>query len=330
MAQVAAHLSRIVSFEQLGEVVAGVQREIVQLERGPVRGELFQGSIGGLGLNLVTFNLGVRSRGATDKSRTAFSLLLECRKRVTRSSYESRPGDVLVSPPGGENENRYYGGATVLAMCLSPAEIELAFGPETRLSEPENWRKSHYKGSDNTVKHSLPWLQSFIARLGRHDLSMTPEAIEFWKLAAIEAVTADISQAASSHRDGPLPSALKLVRQTEEYLDGRPNAPVHIAQICHQLRISRRTLHRAFHEALGIGPIAFFRYRRLCATHTAIRTGLFADLTISEVAMQHGFLNEGRFAHYYHQLFGEYPSETRLFPGAPCTIAKASALALLN
>src|ERR1700755_921052 len=109
MAQVAAHLTRIVSFEQLGEVVAGVQREIIQLERGPVRGELFQGSMGGLDLNLVTFNLGVRSRGATDKSRTAFSMLLECSNRVTRSSYESEVGDVMVSPPGGENENRYYG-----------------------------------------------------------------------------------------------------------------------------------------------------------------------------------------------------------------------------
>lgn len=328
MTQAAAHLTRIVSFEQLGEVVAGVQREIIQLERGPVRGELFQGSMGGLDLNLVTFNLGVRSRGATDKSRTAFSILLECSNRVTRSSYESEAGDVLVSPPGGENENRYYGGATVLAMCLSPAEISL--GGPTRLGEPENWRKNHYKASANTIKHTLPWLRTFTTRLGQRRLSLTPEAAEFWKLAAIEAVTADIGQAAPSDRDGPLPSALKVVRQAEEYLDARPNALVHIAQICNQLRISRRTLHRAFHEALGVGPIAFFRYRRLCAAHTAIQTGLFANMTISDLAMQHGFQNEGRFAHYYHQLFGEYPSETRLNPKVQRAVATASALALLN
>jgi hypothetical protein len=191
-------------------------------------------------------------------------MLLECRNRSTRSSYESGPGDVLVLPPGGENENRYYGGATVLAMCLSPAEIEVAFGSGTRLGEPENWLKSHYKGSANTIKHALPWLRSFIAHLSRRDLSLTSEAAEFWRLAVIDAVTADIGRAAPSHRDGPLPSALKVVRRAEEYLDARPNAAVHIAQICSQLRIPRRTLHRAFHEALGIGPIAFFRYRRLC------------------------------------------------------------------
>jgi AraC family ethanolamine operon transcriptional activator len=27
--------------------------------------------------------------------------------------------------------------------------------------------------------------------------------------------------------------------------------------------------------------------------------------------MRHGFLNVGRFAYYYRQLFGEYPSDTR-------------------
>jgi AraC-like DNA-binding protein len=330
MTQIAAHLSRIVNFEQLGEVIVGVQREITQLEHGALQGELFQGAISGLDLSLVTFNRGVRSRGATDKSKTAFSILLDCKYRATRSSYESGPGDVLVSPPGGENENRYYGGATVLAMCVSAAEIELAFGSATPLSEPENWRRSHYKGSADTIKYRLPWLRSFVARLGRKDLSLTPEATEFWKFAAIEAVTSDIGQSAPSHPDGPLPSALKVVRQAEECLDARPNAPVHVMQICNQLRVSRRTLHRAFHEALGIGPIAFSRYRRLCAAHTAIRTSLLGNMTISEVAMEHGFLNEGRFAHYYHQLFGEYPSETRLSPRAPFPAATNASLAFLN
>jgi transcriptional regulator GlxA family with amidase domain len=35
-----------------------------------------------------------------------------------------------------------------------------------------------------------------------------------------------------------------------------------------------------------------------------------AATTVAEVAMQNGFLELGRFSHYYHSLFGEYPSET--------------------
>jgi transcriptional regulator GlxA family with amidase domain len=52
------------------------------------------------------------------------------------------------------------------------------------------------------------------------------------------------------------------------------------------------------------------RHRRLCAVHTALREQENIR-TISEIAMQYGFQNLGRFAGYYHQLFGEYPSDTR-------------------
>ena len=124
-------------------------------------------------------------------------------------------------------------------------------------------------------------------------------------------MTAKIVEGVPSERDGPLPSALRVVRQFEEYLDAQGTSPVHISQICGQLHVSRRTLHRAFHEAVGIGPIAFLRYRRLCAAHTALRSDPPAEGTIAGLAMQHGFLNVGRFAYYYRQLFGEYPSDTR-------------------
>ena len=88
---------KIASFEELSEVVVGVRREIVQMERGTIRGELFHGSIAGLPLDLVTFNLGVRSRGGANKDRVTVSLLTETANRVTRSSFESRPGDVLIT-----------------------------------------------------------------------------------------------------------------------------------------------------------------------------------------------------------------------------------------
>ena len=147
-------------------------------------------------------------------------------------------------------------------------------------------------------------------------MSLMPEAAAFWKRAVIEAVTANVAAGMLSERDGPFPSALKVVRQAEEYLDARPTEPVHISEICSHLHVSRRTLHRAFHEALGTGPIAFLRHRRLCAVHTALRAP--KDIrTISDIAMQFGFQNLGSFSGYYHQLFGEYPS--RYEAAAPAT-----------
>src|SRR5262249_9214976 len=154
----------------------------------------------------------------------------------------------------------------------------------------------------------IPRLQALVAKLG--DAPLNAQAAEFWKRAAIEAMSANVVAGTPSQRDGPLPSALKVVRQVEEYLDAAAPAPVHISQICSHMHLSRRTLHRAFNDALGIGPITFLRHRRLCAVHSALRVP--KDIrTISDIALQYGFQNLGRFVSYYRELFGEYPSDTR-------------------
>lgn len=66
----------------------------------------------------------------------------------------------------------------------------------------------------------------------------------------------------------------------------------------------------AFHETLGIGPVAFVRYRRLCSIHSTLRRSNAEQTTVADVALQHGFLNLGRFSGYYRSLFGEYPAQT--------------------
>jgi AraC family ethanolamine operon transcriptional activator len=41
-----------------------------------------------------------------------------------------------------------------------------------------------------------------------------------------------------------------------------------------------------------------------------LRESAPGNVTVGEVAMQQGFIELGRFAQYYRNLFGEYPSET--------------------
>src|SRR5262245_52264374 len=314
MGQFAAlQTQEVEGFEEFGEVVVGSRREIVQIQHGKLRGHLTHASIGRLRIDLASFNLGLRTTGVSSKEGIAIGMLAGGADRVTRFAYESRPGDVLVTPPGTEHENRYYGGASVIIASLAPEDVSASFDSEDRLSDPTAWQRSHFKGNAHTVQSVIPQLQSLVARLS--DTTLNAEAAEFWKRAIIEAMSANIIGGMSSERNGPLPSALKIVRQVEEYLDAAGPAPVHISQICSSMHVSRRTLHRAFHEALGVGPIAFLRHRRLCAVHTALRAPAHIR-TISDVAMQFGFQNLGRFAGYYHQLFGEYPSETRQWKAA--------------
>ncbi|MEO8317899.1 MAG: hypothetical protein ABI561_06200 [Bradyrhizobium sp.] len=51
-------------------------------------------------------------------------------------------------------------------------------------------------------------------------------------------------------------------------------------------------------------------YLQPCSSRSILRDSDPAATTIAEIAMQHGFLNLGRFSGYYRALFDEYPSET--------------------
>ena len=51
------------------------------------------------------------------------------------------------------------------------------------------------------------------------------------------------------------------------------------------------------------------RLGTLVSSATFRNPGVLA-ITVAQVAIQHGFIELGRFSHYYHSLFGEYPSET--------------------
>jgi transcriptional regulator GlxA family with amidase domain len=104
-------------------------------------------------------------------------------------------------------------------------------------------------------------------------------------------------------------SKVQLVRDVDCYLHKAGNRPVHITKLTEKFKVHRRTLHRAFIDVLGIGPITFLRSKRLGDVHKVLLQG-GPDAMIKAVAIEHGFLQLGRFAGEYRQLFGEKPSQT--------------------
>lgn len=99
----------------------------------------------------------------------------------------------------------------------------------------------------------------------------------------------------------------RTARQAEELLRSRLDDPPSLAELCAQLGTPERTLHHAFHEAFGLRPKAYLRALRLNAARRRLRR---AEGTVTEVALDLGFLHFGRFAGEYHAMFGESPSDT--------------------
>jgi AraC family transcriptional regulator, ethanolamine operon transcriptional activator len=105
------------------------------------------------------------------------------------------------------------------------------------------------------------------------------------------------------------PSASVLVRRATEIVDAHPG-PLPIATLCHQLRTSPSTLECSFKKITGLTPHTFFLRRRLNRARTALLEADRGEDRVTDIALELGFTELGRFAVRYRQLFGECPSET--------------------
>jgi AraC-like DNA-binding protein len=298
------------SFEELGGAVQGADIEVLQLGRGRLRGYLTHMSVGGMPFSVGSFSVGVRTRGVLSNDRVTIGMLTANTNRVTQWSREMHPADIVVIPPGDDHDARFHGGASYAVISLDQAEIEATLGTELRLEELGVGPKVHFRADSHGGPFVIRRLRDLVARLEDTRPRWNADAATFWKRSIIEIMTTPLLSDQSADREGPLLSARRIVGKVEDYIEATGLRPVHISEICSEVHVSRRTLHRAFNDVIGIGPVAFLRCRRLCCVHSILRSSDPATTTIADVATDQGFLNLGRFSGYYHSLFDEYPSET--------------------
>lgn len=74
---------------------------------------------------------------------------------------------------------------------------------------------------------------------------------------------------------------------------------------------SKRSLEHAFSTSLAIGPLTYVRLVRLHLARSSLLSSASEELSIGDIAANHGFWNWSRFTHQYRKQFGELPSETR-------------------
>lgn len=101
-----------------------------------------------------------------------------------------------------------------------------------------------------------------------------------------------------------------LVRQTVDFMNARLKEPLTAIELCAESGVSDRSLRRAFREAFGMGPLAYFRVIRLHAVRAALMRRSEANPSVAQIAHHWGFHRLGAFANEYRRQFGELPSHT--------------------
>lgn len=101
----------------------------------------------------------------------------------------------------------------------------------------------------------------------------------------------------------------RCLRRARDYIHAHLDQALSLDAIARDACVSRRTLEGAFKRHFGISPLAYARHQRLLAVRAALRDP-GRELSVTQVALAHGFVHMSRFAAQYRETFGVSPSET--------------------
>jgi AraC family ethanolamine operon transcriptional activator len=298
------------SIENLKNPIGNSQIEIVQLGRGRISGEILHGQIKDIAFSRGHFSLPVRATGVFSRDKVVVGALLNCTGASRSLTEPVISGDVLVHPPASEHDRLYEGAAHFAGLMCDPAELSYLFAAEQKVSDPEFWTKRRHFHFAERRSGALGALLALLAGRLHHGSIQPGIAADYWKRAILDAFLGPVAFEAAAGRERAIPSSTRIVRDAERYLEENGDRAVHVSEICEKIKVRRRTLYRAFDEAVGIGPIEFLRAKRLSMVHLRLRQASPDETGVVEIATQLGFLELGRFAQQYRALFGEYPRET--------------------
>jgi len=296
--------------EDLREGIRGADIEAVQLKPAKLRGFIKHFGIGNLEINLGRFSSETRLRGVLHQEKPVLATILDSAGRITESWKGVLPGNVAIFPAGVEFDAIHGGGACFLTVSIPLPELSSMLGGEEHLADPELWDTKRVSNLDPLVAgEMLQRLMGIVSGIERKVTAPSGQAGDFLQRSTIECFLVGLTNTLPSPGARSYTGA-RLVSETEDYIDAVDRRPVHISELCSALKISRRSLHRAFADTLGIGPAAYLRSRRLSAIRSVLSRSEPAAISIGDLAFEYGFPETGRFAAYYRAHFGETPSET--------------------
>jgi AraC family ethanolamine operon transcriptional activator len=298
--------------EDLREITRGSDVEVTQIRPGKLHGSIRH--FGSLGVSVGRFNSPIRSKGPLHREKVVLGTNLSA-GRTSNWWEETRPGDVVIYPPGVAADAIHDDSGVYVAVPIALPELSLLFSSEGRLADPAFWTSKRLcRPNPGVCDEVRPRLIGIMRDAERKTLPPSAQSIDFLRRTIIEAFVVSVISGLPL-TDSQRWTGARLVSEAEDYVDAKGvfaagGRPVHISELCSALKVSRRTLHRAFSDTLGIAPLQYLRRRRLSAIRSVLTQCNPAGASIGDLAFEYGFPESGRFAAYYHDHFGETPSET--------------------
>jgi AraC-like DNA-binding protein len=284
--------------------------EVTPVFNAPVSGETL--TIGNKELKIEFSSYSnARVRGVVSDRYLSLATFLHSKPPNSIWNEKIVSGDIGWAPPNRERSAVYSERIDCMMLLLSPEQLEEQL-------EKQGFNISYKHFQENQILHLPEQARHLVRRsadrynqiIRRAPQSITESDFQyiFQHLLDnfLEASLVGLEghyQATSTSQD-----YTKLVQQTENFLLEFGQNLHTVGQICAHLKVSRRTLYRAFMEILELPPHVYIRNWRLARAREDLSHCRIA--TVTDCAFRWGFFDVGRFAGYYNGLFGELPSKT--------------------
>ncbi len=298
--------------------------------RGNFRASLLRIDLHNLWMQSGWENLPRVIQAAVSQKRTGIQFLADARQPALQlTSLDLHKGAIVALPPGSLYHIRSQNPCHWAAMSLTPETLSVA---------------SHaLLGRDLTARSDIHFVHPDPAHITR--LMLLHAAARQLAIAAPDTIAHPEVASALEHQldhamvtclggDAPINAGsgwrqhTAIVNRFEDVLAANYDRPIYLAEICAAAGASERMLRNSCEEHLGMGPIRYLWLRRM---HLARRALLRADptkATVTQISMDHGFWELGRFSVAYQALFGETPSASLRKPSDHHRVIQADPLSV--
>jgi AraC-like DNA-binding protein len=304
--------------ERLIEGIRGAEMVPCQLSHRPRISELHRIVLPTACLDLASLGPSMLFTGLMPRDCFTLVFVLSCPGKGRAFNFAAEHGDGYLGffPPGGEIDAvtpEGYANATLTVGKRRFLDEVSRFFPEMPESVLEKGAAMRIGSpAEDGIRRLVADLRSFdeahASRLTADPVRATLEGDLFRAfLGALRQGCGELVPRAPAR----VANRQRRLRELRDYLSERSGTGVGLDTLCEVSGLSARGLENLFRDHLGITPLIFLRHRRL---HEARRLLLAPDgvgePSVKRVALDLGFWHFGRFARYYHDLFGEYPVET--------------------
>lgn len=280
-----------------------------------------QARIGNVTLNAISYDSEIFIRGPETEEAYLLKFTLQGNAEITQGNgptVQTVADTLYVFNPTRPLKCRLSDDNRQLTMRISKASMEQHLKDELScgLNEPIEFVPDAYH-----LDRQIPGLRGFVNTIC-DDLMNVQSCYEAPRIARqaeqlligllLTYVPHNYSEAYRRANSCPAPY---YVRRVEEYIRAHAREDITLDDMVVAAGTSVRSLQTGFRKFRNMTPMEFLRNYRLDLAREELRNGWANGRTVTEVALSLGFTHMSKFAKYYHERFGETPSQTLMSGG---------------